>query len=84
VVIRPNPASIGKFLNLNGEVKGRIRLGLLKRSHITEKLTNAKTIKIPKTERLAIVTILPNDKITAAIEKIIIVKIAIHGVLVLC
>ena len=81
-VNRPIPASIGNFLILKGEVKVRIRLGCLKRSHIKEKLTNANTTKIPKTERLAIITILPSDKTTAAIVKIIIAKVATHGVLV--
>ena len=56
---------MGNFLILKGEVKVRIRLGCLKRSHITEKLTNANTTKMPKTEILAIIAILPEDKITA-------------------
>lgn len=54
----------------------------MKRSHITEKLTNANATKMPKTEILAIIEILPEDKITATMAKTIIAKVATHGVLV--
>jgi hypothetical protein len=52
-VNNPSPARTGNRFNLKGDIKTLFTLGFLKRSHITEKLTNANTMKIPNTERLA-------------------------------
>jgi hypothetical protein len=81
VVIRPKPARIGNFLNSMGDLKGRARADCLNRSQISDKLTKVNATKMPKTERLANMTILPRESDTASIEKIIIVKTAIQGVL---
>ena len=81
VTTKPNVGSIGTFPILKGNLKGLWRLGCLNRSLITDRLTRAKTISIPKTEMLATSEILPAYIIIVARVKDMVNMVANHGVL---
>lgn len=81
VVTRPNPASIGNLFHVSGDAKDLCKVGCLNLSHITERLTNANTMRIPKTETLASKMILPEDTRMVIRVRTIVSATAIQGVL---
>lgn len=81
IVTRPNPASIGNFFHVNGDAKDLCKAGCLNLNHITERLTNPNTVRIPKTETLASITILPEDRRMVIRVRTIVSATAIQGVL---
>jgi hypothetical protein len=76
---KPNIASIGSFLTVNGDVKGLCKLGCLNRRLITDRLTSANTTNIPNTEIPATSTSLPENKIIVATVKAIVNIVANHA-----
>ena len=79
--INPKKDIIGNFPMLMGTLKGLSNSGFLYLNHISERLTSANVMKTPKLVIPATNCMSPIKIKT--IEKTIIQKIAIHGVLVL-
>lgn len=81
VITKPSTGNMGNFLTLNGDIKGLCNLGRFNLRLITDKLINANTTNMLKTEILAISASLPEYKMMVTKVKAAVNIVANHGVL---